>query len=294
MPKTTKVSKVPKASKEGIASGFKKNIVISAIVAAFLLTIANSAIWVNQQLFNTTNFTQTAVSSVTSESSRRAIASEITDRALADYPSIKNVVDDYAINFISGLLGSDRAEKLTTRVVSKLQIILTSKRPEPIVINLEGLKTTIGKLIEISGREGESKIDPAKIPSEITVLDTQKIPSFYQAGVVMSWLSPFAVLGAIALLAIPYFKNRKHYASIMLAQSAIIFVGGLFMLLIGPLFKPQVLANINSANMRVVVGNLYDAFIATFNSQTYVLILLTVIVAGVSSAVFLYRFYKSK
>ncbi len=291
MPKANKVTKAPK---EGAASGFKKNIVIGAIVATLLLTVANSAIWVNQQLFNTDNFTKTAVTSVTSESSRRAIATEITDRALADYPKIKNVVDDYAINFISGLLGSDRAEKLTSRIASKLQIVLTSKRPEPIVINLEGLKDTIGKLIEISGREDEAKIDPAKIPSEITILDTQKVPSFYQAGVVLSWFSPFAVLGALALLAVPYFKNRKNYASIMLAQSVIVFVGGLFMLMIGPLFKPQLIANINSANMRVVVGNLYDAFIATFNAQTYVILLLAVLVAGVSSSVFLYRFYKAK
>lgn len=288
------MAKASKAPIEGIGSGFKTKIVLGAVLAVVLLTIANSAIWINKQLFNTDNFTKTAVSSLTSEPSRRAIATEITDRALEDYPKIKNIVDDYAVNFISGLLSSDRAEKLTTRVVSKLQLVLTSKRTEPIVLNFEGLKDTINKLIEISGRENEARIDPEKIPSTITVLDTQKVPSFYQAGVVLSWLSPFALLLALMLLALPYFKNQKNYASIMLAQSAIVFIGGLFALLLGPLFKPSILANINSANMRVVVGNLYDTFIATFDSQTYVLLLLAMLAAAVSSSVFLYRSYKTK
>lgn len=279
---------------ESLSSGFKKYIVVTSVIAAVFITIANSAIWVNQQLFNTENFSKTAVTSLTSESSRRAIASEITDRALADYPKIKNVVDDYSINFISGLLGSDRAEKLINRVVTKLQVVLTSKRPDPIVLNFEGLKDTISKLIEISGREEEARIDPDKIPSQITILDTNKVPSFYQAGVVMSWLSPFAALAAIILLALPYIKNRKNYASTMLAQGSIILIGSIFALLIGPLFRPTVLANVNSSNMRTVVGNLYDAFISTFNSQTYVLVFLALVAMSVSSAIFIYRFYKSK
>lgn len=268
--------------------------IITGIVAGILIVIANSAIWANRYIVDTNNFTTTAVTSITSESSTDALATEIVDTALADYPAIKSVVDDTAINFISGLLGSGRMEKALTGVVSRLQVFLTSPQKPPVVINLEGAKDTVTKLITLSGREGETKFDPNKIPDEITVFDPSKYPNVYQYTVALTWISPLAAIGAVALLAWPYVKSRKDYREIMIIQGACIALAGLFALLIGPLFKPLALGNIQSSNMRVVVGNLYDAFINTFNMQTGYVISLGIIVVIVSVGIGVADHYRVK
>ncbi len=263
---------------------FRRNVIITGIIAGLFIVLANSAIWANRYLFDSNNFTTTAVSSLTSDSSRNALATEITDQALKDYPKIKSVVDDTAINFISGLLGSNRVEQILTKTVSRLQIFLTSPKREPVVINLENTKEIISRLIQVSGREEEALVDPAKIPDQITVFNPDNFPNFYNAGVTLTWLSPLLGIGAIALLAWPYVGHRKQYKELLIIQGTCVVVFGILALLMGPLVRPVALGNIQSANTRVVVGNIYDAFIATFNSQTMFVIvtgLLAIIASGV-------------
>jgi hypothetical protein len=266
------------------ARNFRRNVIITGIIAGLFIVLANSAIWTNRYLFDSNNFTNTAVSSLTSDPSRNALATEITDQALKDYPKIKSVVDDTAINFISGLLGSNRVEQILTKTVSRLQIFLTSPKRQPVVINLENTKEVISRLIQVSGREEEALIDPAKIPDQITVFNPDNFPNFYNAGVTLTWLSPLLGIGAIALLVWPYVSHRKHYQELLIIQGSCVAVFGALALLLGPLVRPVALGNIQSANIRIVVGNLYDAFIATFNSQTMFVIgfgLLAIITSGV-------------
>lgn len=254
----------------------RRNVLITGIVASLLIMVANSAIWANRYLFNTDNFTQTAVTTLSSESSRQAIAGEIVDVALKDYPKIKALVENTATNFIAGLLDADRTEQVTTKVVSRLQIFLTSPKKDPVVINLTSAKSDINRLIEFSGREGETKIDVNKIPDEIVLFNPENFPNFYQYGVVLTWLSPMAVIGAVALLGWPYVSHRRRFRELLIIQGLCIVASGVLALLVGPLFKPIALGNIQSANLRVLVGNIYDAFIATFNAQSMIVILLGV------------------
>lgn len=271
---------------------FQVRVFITAAIAGLLIVVANSAIWANRYLVDTDNFTATAVSSLTSESSTQAIATEIVDVALADYPTIKNVVDDTAINFISSLLSSNRMEQAVTKLVSRLQVFLTSPQKPPVTIDLSGAKDIVNRLIQVSGREGETKIDVNKIPNEVTVFDPAKYPNFYQYTVILTWLSPLLGIGAAALLAWPYIKNRKQYRMIMIIQGACVAAAGLLALLVGPLFKPVVLGNVQSTNMRVVVGNLYSAFINTFNQQTMFVVGLGLLVVAVSWGIVIYRHYR--
>lgn len=271
---------------------FQVRVLLTALLAGFLIVVANSAIWANRYLSDTDNFTSTAVTAITSESSTDAIAGEIVDKALADYPAIKNVVDDTATNFISGLLGSARMQKALTQVVSRVQIFLTSPQKQPVVINLEGAKSTVNQLIQLSGREGQTNFNPDNIPNQITVFDPAKYPNFYQYTVVLTWLSPLAALGAVALLAWPYLTQRNKYRQAMLIQGACVTLAGLLALLVGPLFRPMVLANVTSTNMRVVVSNLYNAFISTFNQQTMWVIALGVIAVVVSVSISAYIHYR--
>lgn len=269
-------------------------LITMAFGAAFLFVIANSALWVNRYVFNTENFTQVTTQSLTSESSRQAMAQAITNEALKDYPTVKNVINNSAVNIISGVLGSDQVETVLQKATSRLQVALTSNNQESIVINLEGPKSVLTQVIDIVGQRREVKVNPDNIPSEIVLLDADKIPDFYKYGLFFLWLGPIALIGAAILSALPYFKLRQNYRMIMLVQGGALTLAGLLTLLAGPLFKPPLLASLNRQEGRTVIGNLYDAFMATFTAQTSALIIAGLLVMVAAGGLMTYEALKQK
>lgn len=292
VPKKVTKQSVVKETVKTPAPKTRRNFVIATIFAAVLLLLANSAIWVNRAIFDTNEFTSISTSALTSESSRKALAGEIVDRALQNNPSVRAVVTEPATNIISGLLGSQQAETAITRVIGKVQIILTSKRPESITYDLTGIKTTVSKLLTIANKD-QAVDKVAELPDSITIFDATKVPSFYQYGVAMTLIAPFAFLLALALLIMPHVKKRYTTEKLLLVQGGVLIGAGLMALLIGPIFRPPVLAQVANANLRVVVENFYNAFISSFNAQTMYLIYAGLILVAIPLAQRLYRIVRT-
>lgn len=278
-------------------SVINKSLILTALFAGILLFVSNSAIWVNRQIFNDKAFTETAVTSITSQSSRDAIAAKITDEALKDRPKVQNVIDDSLIKLISGLLDGDRVQTVLSKSVSKLNIYLTSPNQEDVAVDITGIKDTINKLIAVSGRgentgPAQQKLENA--PDQIVLIEEKNIPDFYNYGVAMSLLAPLAFLGAIILLVYPYIKNRSKYLAIMLVQGSAVALFGLLALLIGPLLRPIALGSIQDPNSRVVAGNLYDSFISTFNNQTSALIIIGLLACASVLVIKMFKVFRKK
>lgn len=255
---------------------FMHQVILTSLVAALLLFVANTAVWANRAIFDTDTFTTTAVTSITSEPSRQALAQEVVDRALADRPIAKRVAGNTATKLVSGLLGTSQFEEILGKAVGKLQVYLTSNEQKSISLNLAGVKGTVETLLNVAGSNGANTENAAErlnnIPDELTLINADNIPSFYTYGLVFLWLGPICALLAIALLAYPYIRNRSQYYKVAMIQGAFLVLTGILSLLVGPLVRPPALAKVASPNMRVVVGNLYDSFIAIFNQQAYWLI----------------------
>lgn len=253
-----------------------KALIATSIGAALLLLIANSAFWFNNYIFNTTNFTKVTTDALLSDSSRNAIAAVVVDEALQNRPALQKGLQEPATKLISGLLDSNAAQTVVQRTVTRLQIAITSKDPQPIELNLEPIKDTLTKLLDltqqITGRPAdEAKFDPNDIPNKITLVDVTKLPNIYLMGTVLLWLGPIALLAALGLIFYPLYLYRWQPQGIYQAlgiQTAAVFLGWVVALLIGPLFKPPLLAQVPDVNLRVVIENVYNAFIATFNTQT--------------------------
>lgn len=269
-------------------------LITMAFGAALLFVIVNSALWVNRYIFNTQNFTQITTQSLTSESSRQAIAQAITNRALEGYPTVRNLVNNSAVNIISGVLGSDQFGTVLQKTVTKLQVVVTSNNQESIAIDLSGPKMVITQVINVVGERREINVNPDNIPSEIVLLDVNNIPNFYKYGVFFLWVGPIALIGAVVLTAVPYLKLRQNYKLIMVVQGGALLVVSLLALLVGPLLRPPLLANLDRQEARVVVGNLYDAFIATFNTQTTSLIIAALIVLLAAVGLIVYSAVRNK
>jgi hypothetical protein len=268
---------------------FMHQVILTAVIAALLLFVANTAIWANRAIFDTNTFTTTAVTSLTSESSRQALAQEVVDRALADKPTIKSVIGGTATKLVSGLLGTSQFNAVLEKAVGKLQVYMTSNNQKSISLDLSGVKNTVEKLLTVADSRGANTENASErvsaLPDELVLLNAENVPSFYNYGLVFLWMGPLCAVGALALLAYPYLRDRRQYYKVALIQGSALVVAGLLCLLVGPLVRPPVLANINSPNMRVVVGNLYDSFVAIFNQQAYWLIVAGVLLALVPLAV---------
>lgn len=267
-----------------------KRTVWLSVLAGILLVITNSAVWVNNQIFDSNNFTDTAKSSLTSEESRNAIAQGISDKALEGRPVLNNLVGDTSTSIISGLLGTNQAEQALGKVTLKFHTMVTSENSESITLELAGIKSVMNKLYDVSTDLGrEPKVDPAKIPEQVVIVDANKLPNFYKESVILLWLAPIALIGALIALAYPYFKQPRKYQSILAIQGAFVTTAALLSLSVGPLFRPPVLNNIQTESGRIVVGNLFDAFIATFNSQTMYLFILGLSALLISSLIYVYQ-----
>ncbi len=254
-----------------------KGIIITSLLAGLFLLIVNTAVWVNRQIFDEKNFTNTTISSLTSQSSRDAIAGRIVDESLKNYPAVQDAADDSLTKIISGLLDGDRVHTILTKSVSTLHIYLTSNNQQDVVINLAGIKDTIGRLAELSARSennGRLLNQAQNIPDQLVLIEESDVPDFYKYGILISLVSPIAFLIALILIAIPYVRDRSNYALIMLIQGFTIALVGIFSSLVGPLFRPVVLSSLENPSGRTVVENLYSDFITTFNNQNVILIIL--------------------
>lgn len=255
---------------------FYRNTIILAVLAGIFIFIANSAVWVNRYIFDRQNFTQVAVTSLSSESSRNAIASEVADRALSEVPLLRQALGGTVEKVVSGILGTDQFKTVLTKSVNAMHVYFTTENRQTIGLDLTSTKqvinTVLGALQQVGQNESQAIEKVNSVPDQIVILSKDALPSFYKQSVALMWLGPIAAIVAAILLVIPYVKNVRRYKSIVAIQGAAIALFGMIAMLVGPLFKPPVLANIETANARIVVENLYNAFIATFNAQSNVLV----------------------
>ncbi len=263
---------------------------VPVIVAGFFFLLANSALWVNNVLFNNEQFTQTASSALLSESSRMSIAEGVVDQALADRPVAQRLVSQPATKFVAGLLDSSLAQKATEKVVSRLQTAVTTANPQNIELDLTGIKNIASKLVALADAADVEVQKPQKeLPDTIVLFDASKVPNLYSYGRFFLWLAPLAGLLAVGLFAYPHLREKRLVKRIMALEGAVLIGFGLLALSLGPLFRPQVLGGVESSNARVVVENIYNAFVVTFNAQTQWLFLLGTLFILIPTSVWLYE-----
>jgi hypothetical protein len=274
-------------TKTTTASPITRGIIITTIVAGILLVIANSALWVNNTVFNSDQFSDITTAALLTESSRTAIASEVVNQALASKPITRAVVGDTATRLIAGFIGSDQVRSTIDRMATRIHSYVTSKNPQNVEFELSGIKSTVGRIVGLAGNDAAGdKIDT--LPDTLTIVDASKIPSFYQFAVVFLWLGPVALVGAIMLLVRPHYIRRRLNIRILAFQGAAIIITSMAAFLAGPLFRPPLLALISQPNYRTVVQNLYDALMSTFAQQTVWLLVVGIGTVIAATGIFVY------
>ncbi len=254
----------------------------SALIVILLL-ILHSAYWMNQNFLNNQNFSQKVSSVLAQDSSREAIGQEVSDQVFKDKPVLGRVAGDKLSSIVTSILGTDIANKVVTRVSSDTVLYLTSAKQKPIEISLSEIKpiiVTLSTVLNSVDKTSNVSIDSSTIPDKVVLLEPGTIPSLYRYSVILSWMVPFSaiiVLGLFALIV----RLRKlsirqgiKRAGILLLSSSVIGM------IVGPIFKPPAVSMLQSASLRTLTSNLYDAFWGPFFTQmTYMFILGFILIA---------------
>ena len=255
----------------------------ASVLIVILLLILHSAYWMNQNFLNNQNFSQKVSSVLAQDSSREAIGQEVSDQVFKDKPVLGKVAGDKLSSIVTSILGTDIANKVVTRVSSDTVLYLTSAKQKPIEISLSEIKpviVTLSTVLNSVDKTSNVSIDSSTIPDKIVLLEPGTIPSLYRYSVILSWMVPFSaiiVLGLFALIV----RLRKlsirqgiKRAGILLLSSSVIGM------IVGPIFKPPAVSMLQSASLRTLTSNLYDAFWGPFFTQmTYMFILGFILIA---------------
>lgn len=267
--------------KEKIKTPAKNNrswlpIVLLSIGVVFL-ALAQSALWINQTIFNQANFTTITTTSLTQQSSREAIASRLVDQALAERPVVKRVAGDRAKSIVSGLLDSDLAYRAIQSASNASYNYLTSPNREDISIDLTSIKTVGGRLVELAGRsDGEQATDEqtVTIPDAIVLVESDKVPNLSGLVTIMLALAPVFWIGTVICFGL-YLYLSKWNSKAFYFLGLVIAGASLLGLLMGPFVPPPVASLFPNPDGRIVVQNLIADLLWPFQRQMIATIALT-------------------
>lgn len=247
-----------------------------AVLAGFFLLIANSGYWVNRYIFNEQKFSQIAVSSILSTDSRQAIAEGVTTKLYENRPVAKRVLSEPTTSIVNGILGSARLQAPLTELVKRINVRMTSKTQPEIAFDLTGVKSVLTQVVGTvnTATDKDVSFNPDNIPDKIVIIKSDNLPNLYNYSVAILWLSPLTLIAGLLLMILPYVWWRNRYKTIMTTQGVMLIVVGALAQMIGPLFRPLVIGNLETDAGRTVVGNLYNAFLATFEHQSLIFFVL--------------------
>lgn len=246
--------------------------VLFAAVFVFMIMVGHTAYWLHNTIYDTERFTAISTEAIRQESSRQSIGTAIVDRALANRPLVRQTAGPRLSQMIAGLLGTDLATSATSKLVERSHLLVTTPRREPVTFDTTTLKSQIVTLQTAAGTDEESRrIDVSQIPDEITLIDTSSIPNVYHYGILALWVGVFSIFGVIGV-SVWYILRGQGKLRFVRSQQvlALVMLSSIIALLIGPLTRPVFLTAARNAPAQTLLGNVFDGFIAPFNSQAIV------------------------
>jgi cytochrome bd-type quinol oxidase subunit 1 len=276
-----------KSTKESIVTAMKtpthtKYIVKISLfftVVATLLIIALTGFWLQRTFFNTERFTQIASTSIVSESSRQSIGTLVAERVFANRPALESIFSDRLSSFTAGILATDSAQKIIQTAAQEAQLLITSPRRDPVVLNLTSIKTAITGVQSITQTpDAERRINIGDIPDSITLIDTSELPNVHNLAVYVLWLGPISLL--IASIAIIWWilrATKKYRLRRVQIVFSVLIATAIIAVVLGPLIEPAFIAIGRDAASQTLLRNLYEAFTLPFTNQALLVGLVGVI-----------------
>jgi len=269
----------------------KKMIIVLSVVVSVFLLLTSVGLWLERQIFNEERFKETAAGVIKTEQVREAIADEIIVIVTGDFPELKDLATEFVQPTLAELLNSDFIASAVEEVAGEIQVALTSSEPQAVAIDISGitgpLKTAVGFIPNLSSEVENAVKD---LPSSIVLIEKGGIPSIFTIGLILMWLGRLTGVAALVIFIVMVWKAIVNRQSQILRTLGIyISIGAAIFLVLVWAFSSPFLSTIGSGNIRVIVSNIFEAFIRILINQTWAILVVGLFIIGAS---YLLRFWR--
>lgn len=250
--------------------------IVLIIVATLLLLVANVGVWVETGILNEDSFVEITTDTFDADNVRTAIAERIVDTALADRPTILDLVGDRATSIIAEILGTSFVQGIVERAAGLIFDFLVYNDGNRVAINLEPIKDIIAQIVNLVAPEGSEVIQTDQIPDEIVILNEGEVPSIEPIITWTGWTAFIAGLLSVGLFALVLWRgwstpNRNSYLKWIggsVAIGAVIFLA----LTLGA--KSTIVLIIDNSTGDVVISETYENLVRQLQAQSLILVVI--------------------
>ncbi len=249
----------------------KRSVVLAIVAGCILLAVANVSLWATHTIFNPERFGALVTEGLQSDQATQAIAEEVVDHLLEDFPAVRGIAGPMAEELLAALLQRPLITPAIETVAAGANLVLTTDITDIIPLELQEIIPFVVGVVYAIDPDLVDQISAELSSSPLALLNPNELPNLRTASRVLPWLWPLAGLGAVGLFvaAIRYGPDRAN--SMIWTGTGIAITGGL-MLLFVPAIRSASTGAITTSMGRIVVGEVVDALLRSYAIQDILLI----------------------
>ena len=262
----------------------KRAVIISVVIGCILLAIANVSLWITLNVLNAERFGELVAEGLQSQEASQAIAGEVVDHFLSDYPVVRAVAGPVAEDLIAGLLQHEILTSAIETVATAANLALTKDLRDFIPLEVQEIAPFVVGVVYAVDPVLAEQISATLTSEPITLLTIDELPNLSTVSGILPWIWPIAALAALGLFLLAVFRGSDRARSVVYTGAGIAITGGIMLLFI-PAIRLTSTGNIETSTALVVVGSVVDALIRGYIIQDILLIIvgLIIVLAGRNS-----------
>jgi len=262
----------------------KRTVIVVVIIGCVLLAIANVSLWITLNVLSAERFGELVAEGLQSPEATQAIAAEVVDHFLSDYPAVRVVAGPVAEDLIAGLLQNELITGVIEPVATAANLALTTDLRDFIPLKVQEIAPFVVGVVYAVDPDLAEQMSATLTSGPITLLTIDELPNLSTVSGILPWIWPIAALGSLGLFVLAIFRGSNRARSVVYTGTGITITGGIMLLFI-PAIRLTSTANIETSTALVVVGSVIDALIRGYIIQDVLLIIAGVIlvVAGRNS-----------
>lgn len=254
----------------------KRAVIVAVVIGCVLLAIANVSLWITMNVLSPERFGELVAEGMQSEEATQAIAGEVVDHLLSDYPAVRAIAGPIAEDLIAGLFQQEILTSVIETVAAATNIALTTNLRDVIPFEMQEIVPFVVGVVYAVDPDLAEQITTELPSGPITLLSIDELPNLSTISKVLPWVWPIAVLGALGLFVVAIRRGPDRANSLIYTGIGIAITGGVMLLFI-PAIRLTITADIATSTALIVVGSVVDALIRGYVIQDILLILVGLI-----------------
>jgi len=254
-------------------------VVVTALLFAALIYVVNFGVWASRDLVDSAAFSESAVSALTEESSREAIANLVVDEIVEDRPVLALAATPMK-GLVADALGNQAFESILVAVAGRLHASLFDGSADGITIELSAIRDRVVPVVAGLFPEVAEQL-PEDVFEDVVIVEEGSVPELSPALTTVRRVLWLVLILAVGLGIALFFLIRDR-ANALLVVGSSVMLSGLITAFLVPGGRSLTVGSADNPDVEVIVSNLYNSLVNGLKLQSRLLLLVGValVVAG--------------